>query len=74
MPIKIGVPTAPNETGLESAISGITTAAIGGKPIATNNGRDTQLERAIAEVMQQLEAWQDPIPSSAPAYPTELGQ
>ena len=43
-------------------------------PIATNNGRDSQLEAAIAEVLSQLETFVDPIPDEAPAYPTELGQ
>ncbi|GAB4198620.1 MAG: S41 family peptidase [Wenzhouxiangellaceae bacterium] len=43
-------------------------------PIATNNGRDTQLERAIDEVMAQLEGYQSDIPQKAPALPTELGQ
>jgi tricorn protease len=42
--------------------------------IATNEGRDTQLEAAIAEVMMQLESFESPIPSEAPAFPTELGQ
>ena len=42
--------------------------------IATNEGRDTQLEAAISEVLQQLEGFISPIPSEAPAYPTELGE
>ncbi len=42
--------------------------------IATNEGRDTQLEAAIAEVMAQLESFVSPIPTEAPAFPTELGQ
>ncbi len=42
-------------------------------PIATNRGRDTQLEAAIAEIMLQLETFEDPIPDEAPAFPTELG-
>jgi tricorn protease len=43
-------------------------------PIATNQGRDTQLEAAIAEIMEQLETWVNPIPGDAPAMPTELGE
>lgn len=43
-------------------------------PIATNAGRDTQLERAIQEIQQQLANFNDPIPDVAPPYPTELGQ
>lgn len=43
-------------------------------PIATNKGRDTQLEAAIAEVMDQLTDFTSPIPAEAPAYPTELGE
>jgi len=42
--------------------------------IATNEGRDTQLEAAIAEVMEQLDGFVSPIPSEAPPYPTVLGQ
>jgi len=43
-------------------------------PIATNNGRDTQLEAAIAEIMDQLADFTSPIPAEAPAYPTEVGE
>lgn len=43
-------------------------------PIATNAGRDTQLEAAVEEVLSQLETFEDPIPDEAPAYPTELGE
>lgn len=43
-------------------------------PIASNEGRDTQLEAAIAEVLSQLEDFADPIPDEAPPYPTELGE
>jgi tricorn protease len=43
-------------------------------PIATNEGRDTQLEAAIADVMSQLEDFEYPIPTEAPPYPTELGR
>ncbi|MBT5219335.1 MAG: peptidase S41 [Woeseia sp.] len=42
--------------------------------IATNEGRDTQLEVAISEVLQQLESFVSPIPGEAPAYPTALGE
>ena len=43
-------------------------------PIATNQGRDTQLEAAISEVMDQLEGFVSPIPSQAPAIPTNVGE
>jgi tricorn protease len=43
-------------------------------PIASNQGRDTQLERAISEVLSQLEDFESPIPAVAPALPTELGK
>lgn len=43
-------------------------------PIATNNGRDTQLERAIEDVLQQLSTFQSPVQEEAPPLPTELGQ
>jgi len=43
-------------------------------PIATNQGRDTQLERAITEVLSQLQDYENAIPSEAPAYPTRLGE
>jgi tricorn protease len=45
-------------------------------PIATNNGHDTQLEGAIAEVMRMLKA-NPPARKNAPTpppYPTRLGQ
>ncbi len=42
-------------------------------PIATNNGRDTQLERAIEEILAMLETYQSPVPP-IPALPTELGK
>jgi len=45
-------------------------------PIATNSGRDTQLQGAIAEVMRMLAA-NPPARKSAPTpppYPTSLGQ
>jgi len=43
-------------------------------PIATNQGRDTQLEAAISEVMDQLADFESPIPSAAPAMPTRIGE
>ncbi len=43
-------------------------------PIATNQGRDTQLERGIAEVMEQLRDFVDPVPDEAPPYPRAVGQ
>ncbi len=42
-------------------------------PIATNEGRDTQLEAAISEVMTQLAGFESPVPSAAPAMPTAVG-
>jgi tricorn protease len=43
-------------------------------PIATNNGTDSQLDGAIAEILSQLEGFTNPIETEAPAMPTELGQ
>lgn len=43
-------------------------------PIASNQGRDTQLEQAIAEVMSQLEGFENPVSKQAPPLPTEPGQ
>jgi tricorn protease len=43
-------------------------------PIATNRGRDTQLEKAIEEVLSQLEGFVSPVSSKAPPLPTELGK
>ncbi len=43
-------------------------------PIATNEGRDSQLEKAIEEILQQLETYSDDIPREKPALPTELGR
>jgi tricorn protease len=42
-------------------------------PIATNEGRDTQLEAAIEEIMRQLETYEDDVPREQPPLPTELG-
>lgn len=43
-------------------------------PIATNNGRDTQLERAIEVIKKRLEAYEPTVPDEAPPLPTELGR
>ena len=43
-------------------------------PIAANEGRDTQLEKAIAEILSQLEGFVSPVSTEAPRLPTELGQ
>ena len=43
-------------------------------PVATNEGRDTQLEAAIVEILDQLETYSDDIPREPPPLPTELGR
>lgn len=43
-------------------------------PIATNAGRDNQLERASAEIQRMLDAWKDDVPRQPPPLPTELGK
>ncbi len=43
-------------------------------PVATNEGRDTQLEAAIDEIMIRLEAYSDDIAREPPPLPTELGR
>ncbi|NDY95175.1 S41 family peptidase [Wenzhouxiangella limi] len=43
-------------------------------PVATNEGRDSQLERAIDEILQMLETYSDDIPREPPPLPTELGR
>ena len=43
-------------------------------PVATNEGRDTQLEAAIDEIKQMLEDWTDDIHREPPPLPTELGR
>ncbi|MGY6629431.1 MAG: S41 family peptidase [Wenzhouxiangella sp.] len=43
-------------------------------PVATNQGRDSQLEAAIAEVLEQLEDYSDDIHREPPPLPTELGR
>jgi len=42
-------------------------------PIALDRGQDTQLEAAIAVVLDQLETAQNPV-KPAPPYPTQIGQ
>ena len=43
-------------------------------PIQANAGRDSQLERAISEILSQLERFKSPVKDQAPPYPTELGK
>ncbi|MEL7391684.1 MAG: PDZ domain-containing protein [Pseudomonadota bacterium] len=43
-------------------------------PLLTNQGRDAQLEAAIAEILRQADANPSPVPTEAPPYPTELGE
>ena len=43
-------------------------------PTLTNQGRDSQLEAGIAEILRQLEANPSPVPTEAPTYPTKLGE
>ena len=42
-------------------------------PIATNEGRDTQLEAAIADVLMQLDEFTNGVPADAPPFPTQPG-
>jgi len=42
-------------------------------PVATNNGRDTQLERAIEHIRAELATYESPVPP-VPPLPTELGR
>ena len=42
-------------------------------PIATNKGRDTQLERAIQEIKRLLKEKPSLVPRTPPPYPTKLG-
>ena len=42
-------------------------------PVLTNQGRDSQLEAAIAEILDQLETNPSQVPTEAPNYPTALG-
>ncbi|MFW6339950.1 MAG: S41 family peptidase [Wenzhouxiangella sp.] len=43
-------------------------------PVASNEGRDNQLEAAIDEIMDMLEAYSDDIAREPPPLPTELGR
>ncbi|MEO0549781.1 MAG: PDZ domain-containing protein [Pseudomonadota bacterium] len=43
-------------------------------PVLTNLGRDSQLEAAITEIQSQMVTNPSPVPNTAPAYPTQLGQ
>lgn len=43
-------------------------------PLAANEGRDTQLERAIVEIQRMLDSYQDGVPRQPPSLPTELGR
>jgi len=43
-------------------------------PVAANQGRDSQLESAIEEILDQLESWEDDVPREQPPLPTELGR
>jgi len=43
-------------------------------PLLTNDGRDSQLEAAIAEILEMLENYSDDIPREPPPLPTELGR
>jgi len=42
-------------------------------PLATNAGRDSQLERASAEILKMLASWHDDVPRQPPALPTQPG-
>ncbi|MCP1726901.1 tricorn protease [Natronospira proteinivora] len=43
-------------------------------PIATNQGRDSQLEEAIDTILEQLETYEDDIPREQPPLPTQPGR
>lgn len=43
-------------------------------PVATNAGRDAQLERAIAEIERLIQTNPSLIPAGPPPYPTRLGE
>ena len=43
-------------------------------PVATNEGRDSQLDRAVREILEMLETYSDDIPREPPPLPTELGR
>ena len=42
--------------------------------VATNNGRDSQLQAAIEQIMSMLDDYVDDIPDQAPPLPTEPGR
>lgn len=42
-------------------------------PITANEGRDSQLERAIEEILVMLQNYRDDIPREKPPLPTEVG-
>ena len=43
-------------------------------PVVTNAGRDSQLERAVGEILEMLETYSDDIAREPPPLPTELGR
>ena len=43
-------------------------------PLLTNEGRDSQLEAAITEVLEMLKSYSDDIAREPPPLPTELGR
>ncbi|MDX2427486.1 MAG: PDZ domain-containing protein [Xanthomonadales bacterium] len=43
-------------------------------PIASNQDRDSQLEKAISEVLSQLQGFENPVSKQAPPLPTEPGK
>lgn len=43
-------------------------------PLASNAGRDSQLERAIEEIGFLLDKYEDDVPRTAPPLPTEAGR
>ena len=44
------------------------------EPDLVNQGKDSQLDKAIEEVMRRLQSWQPVQRKEAPAMPTELGK
>jgi len=43
-------------------------------PVKTNEGVDTQLDRAIDEITEVLDDFEAVVPTKAPPYPTEVGK
>ncbi len=43
-------------------------------PLASNAGRDSQLERASVEILRMLESYRDDVPRQPPPLPTQLGR